>query len=417
VCSSDLSIGKGRMAVANAALGQCLLLVTAAGFIGAVLIAIFAPSIATFLSLSDAAHPIAVSYLRILAIGVPASTFIAGSIACLRGAGDSVTPLLLMVVVNVINVVLSFALSGVDFALTSIDSAGEITNNVILANPFGFNQGTVGIAAATTIAWGIGSLAAVVALIRGKHGVRLIRKRLRPHWHTMRRLIRVALPNFMDSFGMWVGNFITILFVGWMATDGLYGTHIVAIRIEAFSFMPGFAISLAAATLAGQYLGADRPDLARKAILRCVGVAVVIMFGFSIAFIVIPEAIVGVFSSQRTHLELAPHLLVIGGLVQVPFAICIVIRGAMRGAGDTKTVMLLTWLSTYGVRLPLAWLFSGVDIPLTETFIIHNPAPLQTHFDIHPLVGLWIGLCGEIILRFLFFGARFLHGGWSRIKV
>jgi len=411
------SIGRGRIAVANAALGQCLLIVLVAGFIGAVGIMVFAPAIASALQLSDEAHPIAVNYMRILALGVPASTLIAGAIACLRGAGDSVTPLLLMLVINIVNVVLSFALSGVDFSVSHVTADGELVSNVVLANPFGFSMGTQGIAIATTAAWFVGAVFAIATLIRGKHDIRLMRKRLRPHWHTMRRLIRVALPNFFESFGMWAGNIIIIVFVGWMATPGLFGSHIVAIRIEAFSFMPGFAVSLAAATLAGQYLGADRPDLARKAILRCVGISTSIMFAFSIAFIFFPNQIVGMFSSQQLHLELTPKLLVICGLVQIPFAIGMTIRGAMRGAGDTKVVMLITWFSTYAVRIPLAWLFSGVDIPIGNGNVITNPAPLQEHFDIHPLVGLWIGLSAELVIRFLLFLARFLHGGWSRIKV
>lgn len=424
------SIGKKRTAVANAALGQCLILVSVAGIIGGIGIALLAPFIATALMLSDTAHPIAVEYMRILAIGVPFSTFIAGSIACLRGAGDSITPLLLMGIVNIVNVFLSFALSGVDFAFTSVKESGEIVNDVIVANPLSIDMGMTGIAIATTIAWTLGAFVALGFLIRGKHDLRLIGRRLKPHWHTMRRLVRVALPNFLDSFGMWIGNFITILLVGWMTMPGLYGAHIVTVRIEAFSFMPGFAVSLAAATLAGQYLGAGRADLARKAILRCVLVAVTIMAGFSVAFFTIPEQIVGVFSSQETHLKLTPDLLVVCGFIQIPFAIALVIRGAMRGAGDTRTVMYITWFSTYAIRLPMAWLFSGVDIKIptewetvdgamriVDQFVINNPAPLQTHFDIHPLVGLWIGLCGEIIIRFMLFLARFLHGGWSRVKV
>ena len=89
----------------------------------------------------------------------------------------------------------------------------------------------------------------------------------------------------------------------------------------------------------------------------------------------------------------------------------------MRGAGDTRTVMMLTWLSTYGIRVPLAWLFSGVEIPLPGGGVIPNPAPLQANFDLSPLAGLWCALCAELVIRFLIFLARFLHGGWTRQRV
>jgi Na+-driven multidrug efflux pump len=83
----------------------------------------------------------------------------------------------------------------------------------------------------------------------------------------------------------------------------------------------------------------------------------------------------------------------------------------MRGAGDTKVVMLLTWFSTYAIRLPAAWFFSGVDIPLWNGMVIPNPGPDWG------LVGVWVGLCSELIVRALLFGGRFVQGGWRRIRV
>ncbi|MCA9294689.1 MAG: hypothetical protein KDA20_12840, partial [Phycisphaerales bacterium] len=93
---------------------------------------------------------------------------------------------------------------------------------------------------------------------------------------------------------------------------------------------------------------------------------------------------------------------------------------------DTRVVMMLTWISTYGIRLPLAWLGSGVDIPLDllpswlgggAGVVLPNPAPLQHLFDIGPLAGMWIGLCTEHLTRATVFTARFLQGGWQRVKV
>ncbi|HBS29935.1 MAG TPA: hypothetical protein DEB06_10925, partial [Phycisphaerales bacterium] len=127
--------------------------------------------------------------------------------------------------------------------------------------------------------------------------------------------------------------------------------------------------------------------------------------------------ITGLFTQQPTHLALAPTLLIACGVVQLPFAFAIVYRGAIRGAGDTKVAMWLTWLTTYGVRLPLAWLCSGVDIPLAGGGTIPNPAPLQQWWGVHPLVGLWIALCTELSIRGAVFSAYFLTGRWARVRV
>ncbi len=132
-------------------------------------------------------------------------------------------------------------------------------------------------------------------------------------------------------------------------------------------------------------------------------------------FIAFSHTISGFISSQPEHLHLVPELLFITGMVQVPFAIGIVLRVGMRGAGDAKWVMYLTWLGTYAIRLPLVYLFSRVDIHLPDWlggFTIHNPSPVGG-----TLRWVWIALCIEVVLRCFLFVARFLHGGWSRQRV
>ncbi|MEL7472831.1 MAG: MATE family efflux transporter [Planctomycetota bacterium] len=243
---------------------------------------------------------------------------------------------------------------------------------------------------------------------------------------TIARLFRVGLPNFLESLGMWFGNFLVMMMVGAIAvataSEGLFGAHILAIRVEAFSFLPGFAMGTAVATLAGQYLGAGSAHLARVAILRCTLIGAGVMGLMGAAFILMPKLIIGALSPQPIHLELAPPLLVICGFVQVPFAIALVIRSALRGAGDVKVVMWLTWISTYLIRLPLAWLLCGVDITIPASiaglfgaeaaWVIQNPSGLEPS-----LRGLWLGLCIELGIRSVIFAARLIHGGWAHARV
>jgi Na+-driven multidrug efflux pump len=194
--------------------------------------------------------------------------------------------------------------------------------------------------------------------------------------------------------------------------DGMTGAHMLAIRIESFSFLPGFAMSLAAATLAGQYLGAGSPRMARVAVLRCAFAGAALMGLLGLAFLFIPERLVALLSSQPEHLRTVPALLRIAGVVQVPFAFAIITRGALRGVGDTRAVFVITWATTYLLRLPLAYIFSGVDLPLPNGGVFQHPFR-----DEPSLAGLWFGLCTEVVLRCLVFVARFLHGGWTRTRV
>lgn len=414
------SVGKGRMGVAGAAMGQCLLLgVVLASLVGG-LVAISTIWIPHFMGLSDAGTRAFRSYMLIIASATPVAGILFGGIACLRGAGDSVRPLWAMIARNVVNIAVSFTLSGVDLPF--------------LANPFGFDLGIVGIAIGTVAGDTVGAAMILYYCVVGKSGLKLRLRRLKPHWHTIRRLVRLGLPNYFETLGMWVGNFAIVFFVAHLAAKdamqqlaattpgqsaGLLGSHMWAIRIEALSFLPGFAMGIAAATLAGQYLGAGAPRHAIRGVLICAGVATALMGTLGVLLFVFPTQITNALTPVPEHREIVPQLLMICGVVQIPFAMAIVFRQALRGVGDVRVVMALTWITTYGVRLPAAYLASGVRIPLPD-FLGGGelPNPMGELFGWEPsLTRLWIGMCGELVVRGVVFAVRFGQGTWTTIRV
>lgn len=406
------SVGRGRLAVANAAVGQSILLAAGLGSVVGALIALSGPPLGTALTQSPRGAAAFAAYLQIVAAGTPFTAVLGAAIAALRGAGDSVRPLWSMVIVNAVNVVSSWLLCGTDLTRL-VEREGVQTVEVVLHNPSPWHLGISGIALGTLLSNAIGCGIVILLLSKGAGGVRLTRRRLRPHWHTMSRLVRVGLPNFFETLGMWVGNFLVLGFVVHLSNaDGMTGAHMLAIRIESFSFLPGFAMSLAAATLAGQYLGAGSPRMARLAVWRCCLIGAVLMGSLGLAFIFVPDRLVSLLSSQPEHLRIVPPLLRVAGFVQVPFAFAIITRGALRGVGDTRAVFLITWATTYLIRLPLAYLFSGVVLPLPGGTMLPNPFPHDP-----TLTGLWVGLCAELVIRCGMFIARFMHGGWATKRV
>jgi Na+-driven multidrug efflux pump len=109
------------------------------------------------------------------------------------------------------------------------------------------------------------------------------------------------------------------------------------------------------------------------------------------------EALTRVVSDEPVHLREVPTLLFIAGTVQLFFAVTLVVRQGLRGAGDTAWMFVVTTVSSWGVRLPAAYLLgvtAGLGLP-----------------------GVWIGLCGELVVRGALSVARYLWGGWERKKV
>ena len=372
------AIGGRRRGLANAAVGQVIAMAAISGAIVMAAIFVAAGRFGALCGLHGQSLELCTLYLRVMALGSPATAVLLVSCAALRAAGDTRSACGVMIIVNLANVILSVLF-------------------VFGPAPIG-GHGVAGIAWGTTLAWVIGTLL-ILAVLRGEGGViRLRNARLRPHWHTMRRIIKVALPNlFETACGIWLASFLILVIVGRLADSAVLGAHVIVIRVESVAFLFGFAMAMAAATLTGQYLGLGDPVRARRAVLLCWGASVVFMGLMGVLFITIPGALVSVLTSAPPLVDLAPMPIRICGFMQIPLATQIVLGSALRGAGDTRTTMWITILSTLLVRVPAAYVAAIV-------------------FDLG-LNGVWIATSAEMMLRACILSARFFGGGWMKVKV
>jgi putative MATE family efflux protein len=299
--------------------------------------------------------------------------------ACLRGAGDTLTPAVSMIVVSVINMALSFGL----------------TYGALRLPRLGFR----GIAAGTVIAYVVGGLLQFGVLIRGRGGIRLHWHRLRPHWHTLKRILRIGVPAGVEGLLIWVAQFSIVIVINKIdATNVSAAAHNNAVKIEAFSYLPGFAFAMAAATWVGQSLGMRDPQRARRGaylafavgggIMTLCGV-VFILFGHALATLMLPK--------QPAIAAVTARCLFITGFIQCGFASSMIFSGALRGAGDTVAVMIINLASTIFLRL------AGV---LIVVFAFGGG-----------LAAVWAVLAGELFVRGIMALVRFEQGAWRHKQV
>lgn len=384
------AVGGGHKSLANAGVGQSMTLGLAVGIaVGLVVIAGAWP-IGYAAGLRGQSLQLCQYYLWITAAGVPLASLLFVASNCMTAAGDTKSPFFVMVMMNLVNLAATLVLG-----LNHI----PLIDGVVIP---GFGLGVVGIAIGTVIGWAVGATLMVALLLRPGGAIRLHPHRLRPHWHTIKRIWKVAYPNLLDRGGHWAGNWMVIMLVGEIgrraaSADSVQGAHIIAIRIEAISFLPALAFATAAGTLTGQYLGAGDPEMARKAAKQCWLIGAGMMTALGLVFITVPEALVGILTDIPVFLETTPDLVRICGYIQFFFGSALVLQGAMRGAGDTRVPAILSNTLTWGVRLPLAAFF-GLYLGLG-------------------LLGIWYALCTELTLRGIVFIARYLHGGWLKAEV
>ncbi|HMC10807.1 MAG TPA: MATE family efflux transporter, partial [Pirellulaceae bacterium] len=233
-------VGAGNHDMANRVMNQSIL----TGLVWAlVLMAIALPFAGVFpilMGLKGTAAAAAERYLTIEFCVLPAVMVERVAIACLRGAGDTVSGLVTMAIVNVINMGCSYALC------VGLGPLPEL--------------GWTGIALGTAIGHCCGAVILFGLLAGGRAGFHLRLEGMRPDFDLIRRILRIGIPGGIDVVLVNICHLIYLRIVLSLG-DVAAAAHGVAIQVEALGYMPGGAFQISAATMAGQYLGAR--DLVR----------------------------------------------------------------------------------------------------------------------------------------------------------
>ena len=177
----------------------------------------------------------------------------------------------------------------------------------------------------------------------------------------------------------------------------MYAAHQIALRADSVAFMPGMGFAVAATTLIGQNLGAHQPEVARRAgwltIYLCVGMMSaigVLLFSFAVP-------IVGFFTTEPEVIAEGAKVMRLMAFAMPFMATARVAAGALRGAGDTRYVMWGTGISIWVARLGLAYVCVNILG--------------------WGLIGAWVGMGADHVVRALIFGVRYKFGKWQHIKV
>ena len=318
-----------------------------------------------------------VLYMQAAAFGIPFYSVLYANNACLQGAGDTRTPMLIMLAVNFVNGVVAYVL---------INGPGPFPEYGVRGSGLGF--------LASALA---GFFLVLGFLIRGKGAPRLtLSKALSIEQTETRRILRVGLPSGAEQLQFQMAFMAYTRIIATLGTTAL-AAHQVALRIEGLVFMPGFALGVATTTLVGQGLGAGRADLAEKAATSATRIAFVFMTAAGVILMILGGPITRLFINDDDVVDIGRKLLLIFGFALPAMAVSLSLGGALRGAGDTRSVLAIMTAGAWGVRLVPAYLLvvvAGLGVP-----------------------GAWAAAVMDINTRALLMFLRFRQGRWKRIKV
>ena len=332
--------GERRPAEASRVLKQSVLLALGAGVLLALCGVPAAEHIVRLLGAESTVVTLGGSYLRItfLFSGFLIASFVLG--AGLRGVGDSRKPMMAAMLINVVNISLDY---------------------VLIFGHLGFPAlGVEGAAWAAAIGRSAGAGVLAFFLLRASSRQRLSllgREGWHPDLDIIKRLVQIGLPSLIEGLSRSSGFLMFSTIVIGLGTT-VFAAQRVVFALMSLSFMPGFAFGIAASALTGQALGAERPDRARRATWFAVRSALLWMGSLAMLFFAGGPWLVRLFTGDPEIVRVGAEALRVLALGQPFFAFSMVLAGALRGAGDTRFPMLVSGLSMWVVRLPLAWWFA-----------------------------------------------------------
>lgn len=284
------------------------------------------------------------SYMTIYFLGIAGMAYYNIIAGMLRGMGDSVMPLVFLMVACGLNIVLDIA---------------------FVAQ---FDMGVSGVALATIIAQFVSAFLCLRRLTRMKDVLDLNVHTLKPHMDLAKDLVKLGLPS-----GLSQAIFSMAAIVVQSLTNS-FGAMIIAVntvvmRVDGFAMMPNFTFGNAMTTYTGQNMGAGRVDRVQEGVRDGLKLVLAVSATLVAAILLLGGPLMRLFTETPEVVEMGQKMMRILAVGYVAMAINQTLSGVMRGAGDTMTPMWISMITTVIIRVPLAYGIAAVTHSPTSLFI------------------------------------------------
>lgn len=316
-------------------------------------------------------------YFQIIMFGFIFSTIPLAISAVLRGIGNTKATLNLNLTANIVNVIFNYLLIYGKFGFPRLEVAGAAIATVL---------GTI-----------VSSIMGLYMIFKGDEELRIsLRDDFRPNFPMLKRIWKIGFPTALEQLALRFGLIIYIRIVAGLGTV-VFATHQIALNILSMSFMNGQAFGMAATTLVGQSLGAGKVNRAIEyaSKTRRLGSMVSTMLG--VGFFFFGEALVSLYTNDPDIISNGGLVLKLVALVQPFQSSFLIISGALRGAGDAKWPAFSIMIGILIIR------------PLISVLCVFG-------FK-WGLVGAWVALLADQLLRSIMIYFRFKSNKWTTIKV
>lgn len=369
--------GKSDQKAVNHITSQTLMMVVVISIILAAIGYFLSPILINLMGAEASVYSSAVFYMKVSFIGMIFMFTYMVFQSLMRGVGEVKTPAYIVL--------------------------GTVLLNLILDPLFIFGYGYIpafgvaGAAVATIATQGLAAIIGIIILIKGKYYIQLHLNDLKPDMPLIKKMFRLGFPASIEqstrALGMTVMTFLVAGFG--TLTIAAFG---IGSRILSFVIIPALGLSMATSTLVGQNMGAGKTKRAESIVKLGSLIGFVTLSIIGILFFIFAKQISGIFIPGEAETIAASALFIrIMALTFGFIGLQQVLNGAFRGSGNTMITMILSIVTLWVLRFPLAYILSH-------------------HTDLES-IGIWIAYPLSNIAAGVVAIIWFAKGTWKKKKI
>lgn len=272
-------------------------------------------------------------YLEILFIGTAANGFYNVLSGILRGLGESVYPLIVLIIAVALN-------TGLELLFVAV-----------------FRWGMAGAAWATVIAQTFSAVACLWKIMRMRTVVQIKLRMLKLKKSIVKNIVRLGVPTGISMGIMFFSSIIVQSLINSMGS--LVSTTITALmRIDGFAVLPSQTFSMSASTFTGQNIGAGKLERVRQGTWTVFWMCLIFTVVMVAAILIFGRHMFGLFTSTKEVIDMGMGFIHIMAFAYIAMVVNNVFMGVMRGAGDSMGPMWISIGVNVVLRVPLSYIIA-----------------------------------------------------------
>lgn len=371
--------GEKKRGGANSIMSTAFALILTLSVVLAVVFVALAPQIMTLCGSTPETHDSAVLYYRIIMGGMIFNCIQMGINSAQRGAGNTKITMRTNITSNTVNIIFNYLLIGGKFGFPAL--------------------GIMGAALATVLGTVVSCIMSIISIMRPDSFISMpyiIKEKIRPSMDALKNIVKIGYSVFFEQLLMRIGFMATAIMAAKQGNAAM-AAHQVGMNIMSLSFAFGDGLQAAAVALIGRSLGEKKPERAKEFGGACQMIGGVISVSLAVIYFFGAKLLMELFFEEPEIVEIGVEIMRIIIFVVLFQIRQVIYMGCLRGAGDTLYTAVASTISVTIIRTAVSYVCGYV-----------------LGWGIG---GIWLGVLGDQVSRFVFAAVRFKAGKWVKIRI